>query len=114
MKAGQRVVVYDFESVRVINRVRELLKQYTHKEVAEKTGYSRSNITLIANGNRHKHTGTIIDINSLELKRSSKLCRSCGEPCKISTKTLRCVVCELLELGKEGLIKITPEGKEDE
>lgn len=107
---------YDPEVIRDVQRVRKLVRKYGTNKTAEMTGRTPGSVSQIKHGTRHKHTGALT-INSLELRYVTGkkcLCRRCGDPMRLVARTGLCVKCELIELGKQGLILIIEEEKKDE
>lgn len=97
----------DLETARTIARIRRLEKEYGPTETGKRVGYHKSTVHAIVNGKRHARSHTALD--QLGLRFSNRFCRQCGKPCVIVCKSLRCVLCELIELAKEGVVKIGTE-----
>lgn len=108
-----RPVASDADTVAEIVRVRELIAKYgISNKTKQLTGRSFANLSHIKNGHRHKHTGSI-RVESLELRYSTKLCRRCGQVAGIITKTMLCIVCDLKDLARQGVIVIQPENSNE-
>jgi len=106
-----RPVTKDPDKVALIIRIRELLKVYGPNAVSRATGVSRSHVSNIKNGIRCQDVGAVM-LKELQLRRTTKLCRRCGEACRLTTKLVMCVECTVLELAKQGLVDIKTEGQE--
>lgn len=107
-KTGVNRSAVDLKTAKTLARMRKLTKEHGPNEAARRVGVSKTLTSMVANGKRHKHSHTALD--ELGLKFSDKLCRRCGKECRIICKSLLCIVCELRELGKEGVVLIQVEG----
>lgn len=96
------------ESIRTVKRLRELIPKIGPARAAEQTGCSKAYATYVHQGKRGAGLEAST-IDSLGLRRSSKFCRRCSKPAVIVTRSCLCIVCELLELAKQGLVSIEPE-----
>ena len=98
------------ETVATITRIRQLIKTNGTVQTAKLVGRSKQNISNIKTGRRHANTGAAT-INDLELRKlaSPKLCRCCSDPKRLFAKSGRCVECELYELAKQDVVRITVE-----
>jgi hypothetical protein len=110
MELGRKAVgsAAHTESLRVVRRLRELVPQVGPTEAARVVGCSPEWASKVA----RKERATTLDVPTiagLELRRSSKLCRKCGNEAVLVTKDHTCVICTLLELGKQGQVEIQPE-----
>lgn len=101
------------ESVRVVQRLRELVPKVGPAAAARQVGCSKGYASNVDKGVNGK-TIDALTIEGLGLRRSSKLCRRCGNPAIIVTSSHICVICDLLELGKRGIISIVGEESEIE
>ena len=110
MQRGRKAVgsPEHLEAIRTARRLRELVPQVGPTAAAEEVGVAKSYASMVANGKTGKGL-LALTIDSLGLRRSSKLCRRCSEKAVIVTKSHLCIVCELLELAKEQLITIEAE-----
>lgn len=109
-----RPVPTDADTVAEIARLREIIAKYgiTNK-AALMAGRTKMSLSLIARGIRHGRVGSI-RIESLELRYSDKLCRRCGNVAGIITKTMLCIVCDLRDLARQGVIEIQPENENEQ
>ena len=108
-KTGANRSAIDLETATRLARIRKLAKKLGPSEAARQTGTTAATASRILNGKQHKRSYTALD--QLGLRFSDKLCRSCGHKAVIMCKSLRCIVCELRELAKEGVVTILPIGE---
>lgn len=90
---------------RNLKRIKEIAELYGPEAAARQVGCSSAYASLVHTGKRG-NSREPVTVEGLGLRRTDKLCRCCGEPAVIVTLTGKCVVCELLELAKRGLIQI--------
>ncbi len=110
-------VVVDLELIRTVARIRELTaKGYRLTQIEKLIGWSTQRIWAVQNGDNHAKTS--LPINELDLHlpvNPLALCRRCGLTGRIFTKANLCIVCDLRELAKIGLVVISDRSKgEDE
>jgi hypothetical protein len=94
----------DLETAKTIARIRKLSEQYGPAEAAKRVGCTKGSASLINNGKRRASSYTALD--QLGLRFSKRLCRQCGKTSGIVCKSLLCVLCELIELHKQGVVVI--------
>lgn len=96
------------ESAKVVARIRQLLKTHSISQTARIVGRSPASVHQIKHGQRHNNKKDLT-INSLCLLRTTPgfKCRCCGNSVLLATKSLLCVECELFDLNKQGLIRIS-------
>lgn len=97
----------DLETAKTVAKIRKLVNVYGVAETATRVDRPQSYVSRVKNGQLHKKSFTALD--ELGLRFSLGLCRHCGKPCGIVCKSLRCIVCELRELAKEGVTVIQAE-----
>lgn len=110
------------ESARTIERIRHLLEVHKDRRdkltfIANIVGTTKGYVYLVATGQRPKsrnkirlrgEPGILID----GLRHSDKNCRRCGNPARIVTDGLLCLVCTVLDLERKGILLIA--GREED
>ena len=104
----------DIETQQLIIKIRKLVKTHGIRGTARLVNRSPCNVQYISEGKRHAKTGQII-LNDLQLRRGSgKLCRLCGEHAIIvAGRSNLCIICEILELVKSGVLEFVGEQQEE-
>lgn len=91
---------------KTIARLRELVGYLSIRKAAELAGTGTTTAWRAKRG-LLKPKPQAIDLSRLGLSLSpGKRCRKCGDPMRVKTFRGTCVECELLELGRQGVLEI--------
>lgn len=116
MPRGRLTNAEYLENLAVVARIRKLLKEGQRTvEISKVVNKPPEFVNDIKNRGYYKNLS--FPVNGLGLRIPSNpnsLCRRCGEPARIVARSLVCVICELREMAKQGLVTISgPEELED-